>query len=80
MKVLAVSAKGKEFLYKPATAHKVSARSGKAIMDALNKARYGLKENEVWHMHDVSPYDNAYAYATYQEFSIYKGNIRERRM
>lgn len=79
MKILAISAKGQEFLYKPSTAHKVSERSGKKIMDALNKARYGLKENEVWHLHEVGSYDNAYAYATYQEFTIYKGNIRERK-
>lgn len=79
MKILAVSAKGHEFMYKASTAHKVSERSGKAIMDALNKAKYKLKENEVWHMHDVSRYDNAYAYATYQEFTVYKGSVRERR-
>lgn len=80
MKVLAISLKDHEFMYKAATAHKVSARSGESIMDALNKARYDLKENEVWHMHEVDSYDNAYSYATYQEFSVYKGNIRERRM
>jgi len=79
MKVIAISAKGHEFLYKPSTAHKVSERSGRKIMDALNKAGYKLKENEVWHMHDVDCYDNAYAYASYQEFTIYKGSIRERR-
>lgn len=79
MKVLAISAEGQEFLYKASTAHKVSARSGKIIMDTLNKAKYGLKENEVWHMHEVDRYDNAYAYATYQEFTIYKGSIMERR-
>ncbi len=79
MKILAVSIEGCEYLYKASTAHKVSERSGKKIMDALNKARYGLKENEVWHLHEVSSYDNAYAFATYQEFTIYKGNIRERK-
>lgn len=79
MKILAISIKGREFVYNPSTAHKVSERSGKAIMDALNKARYNLKENEVWHMHEVGPYDNAYAYATYQEFTIYKGSVRERK-
>ena len=80
MKVLAISMKGHEYFFRASTAHKVSdERSAKKIMDALNKARYGLKENEVWHIHDVDIYDNAYAYASYQEFKIYKGNIRERR-
>lgn len=79
MKVLAISSKGHEFLYRASTAHKVSERSWKKIMDALNEAKYGLKENEVWHMHEVSSYDNAYAFANYQEFSIYKGTIMERR-
>lgn len=79
MKVLAVSLKGQEYFFRASTAHKVSERSGERIMDALNKARYGLKEHEVWHLHEVSSYDNAYAYASYQEFKIYKGNIRERR-
>lgn len=79
MKVLAISMKGHEYFFRASTAHKVSERSAKKIMDALNKAKYGLKENEVWHLHEVGMYDNAYAYATYQEFRIYKGNIRERR-
>ena len=79
MKVLAISAKGREFLYNASTAHKVSERSGKVIMDALNNARYGLKEGQVWHIHEVGPYDNAYAFASYQEFAIRKGKIYERR-
>lgn len=79
MKVLAISAKGKEFLYNASTAHKVSERSGKVIMDALNEAKYKLKDGEVWHIHEVDRYDNAYAFASYQEFSIRKGNIYERR-
>lgn len=47
MKVLAVSLKGQEYFFRASTAHKVSERSAKKIMDALNKVRYGLKENEV---------------------------------
>ena len=79
MKVLAISAKGREFLYNASTAHKVSERSGKVIMDALNNAKYGLKEGQVWHIHEVWPCDNAYAFASYQEFAIRKGKIYERR-
>lgn len=83
MLVVAKSVEGREFMYKASSAHQVPKRSAEKIRDALNEVKYGLNENEdyplVWCLHDVGPYDNAYAFAEYQSFGIRKGNIYERR-
>ena len=75
MLVIAKSVKGKEFLYKAETARKVSARSANTILSVLNEMRWRLKDNEVWHIHEVDEYDNAYWYAQRQAFTIRKGVV-----
>ena len=79
MKVLAISQKGHEFLYNPRTAHEVSERSAKAIMNICNQHSYQLKEGQTWHIHEIDRYDTAYIYATDQEFRIRKGIVSEHR-
>lgn len=74
--VLAKSIKGQEFLYSARSAHKVSKASANSICKALNDAGYELKEGEVWHVHQVDKYDNAWVYAHGQEFRVRKGNIQ----
>lgn len=75
MKIVAKSVKGKEYLYTASTAHKVPNTSAKVICDVLNKANYNLKEGETWFVHDVSPYDRAYEYASFQSFARRNGKI-----
>lgn len=75
MKVIAKSVKGKEFLYKPETARKVSERSAKTILSVLNEMKWHLSDGEIWHIHDVDHYDNAYYYAQRQAFTIRKGVV-----
>ena len=75
MLVIAKSVKGKEFLYKAETARKVSARSANTILSVLNEMKWRLSENEVWHIHEVDQYDNAYYYAQRQAFTIRKGVV-----
>lgn len=77
MKVIAISTKGQEFMYSGRTAHKVSEASANMICKALNDAKYRIKEDEVWFVHDVDRYDVAYDYAQYQSFKRYKGKIIE---
>lgn len=77
MKVLAKTRQGSEFVYRSASAHKVSEKSGRRIMETLNSVRYDLKDGETWFMYDVCPYDNAYVYAEYQSFSVRNGRICE---
>lgn len=79
MIVLAKSIKGHEFIYSPKSAHGVPKSSARKIMDALNRAGYDLKDDQVWHIHEVGSYDDASFYAGHQKFSIRKGNIYETR-
>ena len=78
MLTLARSIKGKEFMYNAASAHKVSKRSAETIKAALNSMHYHLKDNEVWSLHEVDSYDNAYYFAEDQSFTIYNGKIKDK--
>jgi hypothetical protein len=78
MLVLAKSIEGQEFLYSARSARRVSARSAEKIRDAINAARWNLNEGEVWHLHEVDEYDNAFFYAERQSFTIRKGVISAR--
>ena len=78
MKILAKTTEGAEYLYSVRSAHKVSARSGQKIADALNKYGWQLETpDEIWHLYDVDEYDTAYDYAQFQSFTIRDGKIRE---
>lgn len=79
MTILAKSLEGKEFMYSARSAHKVSKASANLIRDNLNSIRYDLKDGEVWYIHEVDGYDNAYYFAENQGFSVYKGTIRRTR-
>ena len=78
MKVIAKSIKGREFLYDASSARKVSERSAEKILKVVNDMRWTLKDNEVWHIHDVDSYDNAYYYARNQAFTIRNGIVTAR--
>ena len=79
MTVLAKSVKGQEFFYNARSAHFVSERNAKAICKMLNELRYLLdKDNEVWFIHEVDQYDNAYYYAQDQRFTLYKGMLKRK--
>lgn len=77
MKIIAKSIKGQEFLYNAKSARRVSERSANVILSVLNDKRYLLKDNEIWHIHDVDSYDNAYYYAQDQAFKIRKGIVSD---
>lgn len=78
MKVIAKSVKDHEYLYSAQSARKVSARSAEKILKVLNEMKWNLKENEVWHIHEVDQYDNAYYFAQYQSFTIRNGIVTAR--
>ena len=52
MKFIAIAIKGQEFLYKRSSMLEVPMRSAQMIADALTKARYMLKDGEVWHVYE----------------------------
>lgn len=75
MKIVAISVKGQEFLYKPRTAHKVSNKSANYICAELNRVQYKIDDNHVWHIHEVDEYDDASVYAEEQSFTVRKGGV-----
>lgn len=78
MLVIAKAAKGAEFFYSSGSAHKASARSADYIVAVLNKEGYKLRDGEVWHKFCVGPYDDAWAFAEDQSFTVRKGIVSER--
>ena len=77
MKVLALSVKGAEYLYKASTAHKVSKASAEKIAAALNKAGYKTDGGRlVWYAHDVADWETAGIYASAQAFRVYRGSVK----
>ena len=79
MLVAAKSVKGMEFLYSAKSAHEVSRASSEYICKVLNKQAYQLKDDEVWVIHEIDEYDNAYAFAVEQRFTNRKGIVTERK-
>lgn len=81
MIVLVKAIKGKEFLYDGTSAHEVSKAAADIICKALNDAKYKLKDNEVWYKYtDFCKYSSGWEYAVQQQFTRYKGSIRERKI
>ena len=72
MVVVAIACKGKEFLYKSNTAHKVSEKKADKIVELLNAAGYQLRDGEIWYKFSVSSYSNAGVYAECQRFTLGK--------
>lgn len=75
MKVIAKTIKGREFMYNPRSARKVSERSALKILSIVNEYKWNLKDGEIWHLYDVDQYDAAFDYAQYQSFTIRKGIV-----
>ena len=57
-KFLAISLKGKEFLFKKYGMIAVPKSSAQKIADVLNKLNYMLKDGETWFVHDNDSYFN----------------------
>ena len=79
MIIVAITTKGKEFLYSARSAHEVSKRSARKIVDVLNKYRVLLKnDSDIWHIYEVDKYDMAFDYANDQKFTVYNGIVRRK--
>lgn len=68
MLVVAKSVEGAEYMYSAKSAHQVKGLTVQKMCDFLNEQKHDLKSHEVWHVHDVGPYDNAYGYSAIQIF------------
>lgn len=80
MKILALTIRGREFMYNPKTAHKVSSNSAETICQIVNRYKFMYNDNPgcTWHIYEVDKYDTAYTYAQYQDFTIRKGVVKAR--
>ena len=80
MKIIAKTVKGREFMYNPKTARKVSERSANYICNVVNEYKYllGSADNECWHIYDIDKYDIAYDYAMFQSFTVRNGIVTAR--
>ena len=77
MLVIAKSVKGKEYMYDPRSAGKVSKRNAEVICKVCNDFKFLLNnENEAWHIHEVGEFDLAYDYAQFREFRIKNGVVK----
>lgn len=76
MKIIAKTREGKEYMYYPKSARKVSANSAEKILTVLNSVRWNLYDGQIWHVYDVDEYDAAFSYAQYQKFTIRKGIVK----
>lgn len=74
MKFIAIAVKGQEFLYKRSSMLEVSERSAQMIADALTKARYMLKDGEVWHVFEAEYGDKDFMNGRVR--NIGKGKLR----
>ena len=72
MKIVAKTIKGSEFIYSKRSAYHVNKKHADLIAESLNRCRYGLKENETWHVYEIDRYDDAYAWAEVQSFYFTK--------
>ena len=80
MLVIAISIKGQEYLYRPATARRVSQSSADYVCRVANENKYLLKnDNETWYIHNVDNYDAAAVYASRQAFTVRAGIVSDRR-
>ena len=77
MYAVIVGIKGKEFLQKANTCHKVAKGKGKKIAEILNKLNYKINSEEIW-VDTVVGYSLAKDYAEFQEFTLRNGKLKER--
>ena len=69
--------KGKEFLQRADTCHKVSNAKGQFIAEILNKLNYRLVRDDHKWICQESVTQLSGEYAEFQEFKIVKGKLRE---
>ena len=75
MIIAAKTKEGKEFMYSTFSAHTISKRSGKQIVELLNSIAYNCKPGEKWHIYEIDKYDQAYDIARFQSFTIRNGSV-----
>lgn len=80
MYIIAKTIKGREFMYNPKTARRVSARSAKTILEVVNRYAFLLdtERGEIWHIYEIDQYDTAFCFAQSQAFTIRNGIVTAR--
>ena len=57
---VAITDKGREFLYRKSSMIAVPTKSAMKIVELLNKANFELREGEVWHLYENDWVSNDY--------------------
>lgn len=77
MLVVAKSKKGAEFFYQRNSARQVHKASAQKIADAMNRAKFeGLKDDEIWFVHEVNSFSDTAIIAGNRWAKVYKGKAR----
>ena len=76
-KIIAKTMEGKEFIYSRKSSYSAPKTSAQKICDALNRAKWGLKDGEKWHVYEIGDWELDYMAAGYQRLSIRNGRIYE---
>lgn len=67
-KIIAKTISGAEYIYSKLETYQVSNKSADIICQSMNRAKYNLKNNEIWHIYTVSDY-------TYKNMTMFRAII-----
>ena len=73
-KFIAITTEGKEFLYRPKTAHAFPVSRSSIVLEILNRSRFMLKDGEKWHIYDAEC-GGGEVYAEHQSFGFRNGRL-----
>lgn len=71
-KFIAITFEGKEFMYRPRTAHAIPVSRSSIICETLNRSRYMLKDGEKWKVYNCG---GGQVYAEHQRFCFRSGKL-----
>lgn len=75
MFIIAKTTTGKEYFYSTIDCYAISKAKKDIICNALNKAKYKLKNGEAWKVYDIGLIDAEYTNARFEKMYTYKGKI-----
>ena len=71
-KFIAISIEGKEYMYRPKTAHAFPVSRSSLVLETLNRSRFMLKDGEKWHIYNCG---GGEVYAENQSFGFRNGRL-----
>ena len=75
-KIIAKTIKGKEFAYSRTESYRVSTKMANKICEALNGAKWRLKNEEIWKVYEVDPYTLDTLNALFDRITVRNGKLK----